>query len=306
MVSPSEVRTRAVDAVHRARERWGWFDHAVATVQHYQRTQGDNLAAASTYFGFLSFFPLVALAFFAVGIIARVYPEAEDALITLLNQALPGIVGDEPGQVPFSVFTDNAGKVGVIGLVGIIYAGTGWMAGLRSALAAVFEVPQPERFGFVAGRTRDLATMVLVGTALLVSVSLSGVVSALSADVLDLIGLSGTAAFVVLWLIGHGLAIAASTVVLLVIFRLLAPPHLPRRSMLEGALLGAVGFEVLKAVAWFLLEFTRESAAFAALGVSLVLVVWINYFCRLLLLAASWGATAPSTLEDAQPEASYA
>ena len=35
-----------------------------------------------TYFAFLSFFPILALAFFVVGSVAAVFPDAQDNLVT--------------------------------------------------------------------------------------------------------------------------------------------------------------------------------------------------------------------------------
>ena len=75
-------------------------------------------------------------------------------------------------------------------------------------------------------------------------------------------------------------------------FKLLVESHMPRRSLWEGAVLGAVGFEVLKALANFLLAATQGSAPFQAFGVALIVVVWINYFSRLVMYSAAWAHVA--------------
>ena len=79
-------------------------------------------------------------------------------------------------------------------------------------------------------------------------------------------------------------------------FTLLAQPRAPRISLVKGALLGAVGFEVLKAVALLLIAQTKGQPAFQAFGVALILVVWINYFSRLVMLAAAWAYTSPGAV----------
>ena len=89
---------------------------------------------------------------------------------------------------------------------------------------------------------------------------------------------------------------------LLTLFTLLAQPHVPRRSLLDGAILGAVGFEVLKGVAYFLIAQTKSQPAFQAFGVALVLLVWINYFSRLVLYAASYAYTSPAAARQRQAE----
>jgi membrane protein len=78
---------------------------------------------------------------------------------------------------------------------------------------------------------------------------------------------------------------------------LLVDTHVPRRALVEGALLGAVGFELLKLAANLLLAQTRGSPAFQAFGVALIVVVWINYFSRLVMFAAAWAYTSPRALE---------
>ena len=44
--------------------------------QHYGDVKGGLQAGAVTYFAFLSFFPILALAFFVVGLLSQVYPDA--------------------------------------------------------------------------------------------------------------------------------------------------------------------------------------------------------------------------------------
>ena len=48
--------------------------------EHYGAVKAGQQAGAVTYFAFLSFFPILALAFFVVGWIAKVYPDAQDDL----------------------------------------------------------------------------------------------------------------------------------------------------------------------------------------------------------------------------------
>ena len=77
---------------------------------------------------------------------------------------------------------------------------------------------------------------------------------------------------------------------------LVVESHVPRSALVRGALLGAVGFEVLKLGANLLLEQTQGNPAFQAFGVALILLVWINYFSRLVMYAAAWAYTAPAAL----------
>ena len=50
------------------------MDHLLRTQEHYSSVKGGQQAGAVTYFGFLSFFPILALAFAAVGLISASTP----------------------------------------------------------------------------------------------------------------------------------------------------------------------------------------------------------------------------------------
>ena len=80
------------------------------------------------------------------------------------------------------------------------------------------------------------------------------------------------------------------------IFGLLVQPKAPSKALWKGALLGGLGFEVLKSLSFLLLASTKDSPAFQAFGIALILVVWINYFSRIVIYAAAWAHTAPSAL----------
>ena len=49
---------------------------------------------------------------------------------------------------------------------------------------------------------------------------------------------------------------------------------------------------MLKRLSGLLLASTKDQAAFQAFGIALILVVWINYFSRIVLYAAAWAHTS--------------
>ncbi len=300
------LKQRVTHAVARLRERYPLFDHAVRMVQHYGSVNGNAQAGAVTYFGFLSIFPILAIAFFFVGKLALLYPEIQGDMIDQIKSLLPGVVGHGNGQIDLSEIEKAAGTVGLIGLLALLYTGLGWLSATRQALEVMFVVPRREHPNFLFGKLRELGTLVIVGIVLLVSVALSGAVTGFSESILDWIGVDpdSTVPALLLTVVGHALAIGASTVLLVAMFKLmLVDTHAPRRALLGGALLGAIGFEILKLVANTLLAHTRGQPAFQAFGVALILLIWINYFSRLVMYAAAWAYTSPLALEQRTAEA---
>jgi membrane protein len=281
-------------ALAAARRRSRFLDHILNMLKHYGNVQGGVLAGAVTYFGFLSFFPLLALAFAVVGYIARDYPSAEDNLVTAIQQIFPGIVTVNGGHNTISMnqIKDAKAAAGIIGFVGVLYSGLGWMSGLRQALQGAFQIPPSKKYNFIVGKAVDLAVMAILGLVLIVSVGTSGVVKGLTDNLISWIGLSGSSIGAPLvWAIGILLGLAASTLLFFVMYRLLGAPDIDAKPLWQGALLGAIGFELLKLLVVNVLGAVGGSP-FAPLAIAITLVVWINYFSRLVMYGAAWAMTS--------------
>lgn len=285
------MKERVSTRVEEVRRRRPFIDHIIRMVQHYGAVKGTHQAAAVTYFGFLSFFPIMALAFFAVGQVSKVFPDAEEDLYEAIRTVLPGMIGTGEGQLSLADIQAAAGTVGLIGFFGVLYSGLGWLSGMRNALLVVFELPEQEQPNFLLGKARDLISLILIGVILLMSVAVAGFVQSFSEQTLEFVGL-GAQLSPLLKAITYAVALATNMLLFFTLFVLLAHPNTPRRSLWSGALLGAVGFEVLKYAAGFLMGAVRSQPAFQAFGIALILLVWINYFSRVVMFAASWAHTS--------------
>ncbi len=286
------IKEKLTDRVDEVRERRPSVDHVVRMVQHYGTVKGNIQAGAVTYFAFLSFFPILALAFAVVGYLSKLYPGARQNLIEAIDQVLPGLVGTGDGQVPLSSIESAAGAAIGFGLLGLVYSGLGWLASLRQALTLVFEELPGEAPNFVMGKVRDLFALVVLGVVLLLSVAVSAVVTSLSTQLLEWLHL-GTGLSWLVTLVAIAIGLGANAVLFFMFFRVLVAPPLAARALWSGALLGAVLFELLKQASRFLLQATAQSTAFQAFGIALILLVWMNYFSRVVMYAAAWAHTDP-------------
>ena len=273
------------------RERRPVVDHLVRALEHYGQVNGSALAAAVTYFAFLSFFPILALAFAIFGQVTKVYEDAQDTLVDAANSVLPGLIGGESG-VPLDTLQAAAPGIFSVGIVLTLYSGLGWLSGMRSALMAIFEEPEREQPSFLIGKLRDVLALMALGTILVASVAVSGVATKVLTPIMEALDL-GVVAEGFLWVLALCLGLAASTLLFFAFFRLLAQPNTPSRSLWSGSFLGAVVFEVLKQLSTFLLKATANSEAFQAFGIALILMVWINYTSRVVVLSAAWAHTTP-------------
>jgi len=288
--------------INAARERRPLLDQVLRTAEHYGAVKGNIQAGAVTYFAFISFFPILALAFAVVGFVARVYDGAESDLVDAINAVLPGLVGEGEGEISLGDIRDSAPGILSVGIVVVLYSGLGWLSSMRDALLVVFELPPGEQPSFLVGKLRDLVALATLGLILVVAVGVSGVVRGLSEEILDWVGLGSDLGWL-LGLVAVVVGLAANALLFFALFKVLAEPDLPRRALVSGAILGAVGFEVLTQVSQLLLQSTASSPAFQAFGIALILVVWINYFSRVVMYAASWASVHPAA-RALRPDAS--
>ncbi|HJR89987.1 MAG TPA: YhjD/YihY/BrkB family envelope integrity protein [Aeromicrobium sp.] len=276
------------------------LDQPIRAYRHYTARNGSTLAAAVTYFAFLSLFPLLALSLAAVGFVADSLPGAQRVMDAVLQALLPGMVGDDPDQISLAGIREAAGAAAGIGVLTMLYAGIGWISEMRDALAATFDVEssrgpalgRQKVVAFLATRARDAVALMAIGLILLVSVGVSGGLLGLLSHIGGVIGVDDDLGFVTpALLVAAG--VATGTVLFFAMFKLLAAPTLASRALWSGALVGAVGFELLKQASTLLLGMTAQQPAFQAFGIALILLVWIYYFSRVLLFAASWAAAGP-------------
>ncbi|MBM7509265.1 membrane protein [Nocardioides salarius] len=284
----TSLKERASDV----REQRPLVDHLVRMQAHYGEARASQHAGAITYFAFLSFFPILALSFFVVGVVSEVWPDANQTLVEAIQSLFPGIIGTAEGQLELADFRTFTGLAGVAGFLGVLYSGLGWISALRLALFAVFEPPEQAIPNFVMGKLRDLLTLAVIGLTLLVAVAVTGLVASFSEEILGWVGLGEELAWLVV-LITVVLGLMANALLFFTMFRLLGQPRAPRISLVRASLLGAVLFEVLKQLSSKLIAATQGQPAFQAFGIALVLVVWINYFSRVVLYAAAFAHTSP-------------
>lgn len=291
------VTDRVYGRIRRARERSSVVDHAVRAYDRHSEVLGGQVAAAVTYFGFLSFFPLLALAFAVVGYVSVVYPQAREGITSAVEGAFPSLVGTGPGQIDIDDVVAAKGGAGVVGLLGLLYAGLGWVDALRDGLRRVFGTLGVD-LPFLRRKAGDLLVLLLLGTALLASVVVSSLATAVTTQALGKVGLDGSmAATVLLKVLAVALALLVDTVLFAILLSRLPGVRVAWRQLRSGALLAATGFEVLKLLGTFLIARTTSNPVYATFGVVVGLLVWINLVSKLLVYAAAWTATHPYSLE---------
>jgi membrane protein len=278
------------DGIAAQRRRHRWFDHLARAGGRYQRTQGDLIAAGVTYFVFLGLFPVLLLGASIIGLVLAGDELLQAELFAAIHDAFPGSVGRQlVDQLRGAI--DGAGFIGLIGLVGSLYAGLRAMDKLRVGMERIWKghVDQPD---VLRDNLQDLLALVALGAVGLTSLGLTGGVTQATSWVLDLLGWSDEPGFGVLtWVVGIALAVAVDTAVFLWLLRVVPSVNHPLRLLLPGALFGAAGVEALKLIGGYYLSLISDSVTASAFGGAVGLLVWINLVARFAFFAAAWTST---------------
>ncbi|MGH3434480.1 MAG: YhjD/YihY/BrkB family envelope integrity protein, partial [Thermocrispum sp.] len=196
---------------------------------------------------------------------------------------------------------DSRAAVGVLGLLTALYAGIGWMSNLRDALTAQWGQAKVDR-PFLGGLLKDLLALGGLGLALVLSFGLSALGSGAGGFLLEIIGLRGVGwAEVLLTALTVLLSVAANWLVFLWVIARLPRERVGMRSAVKGALIAAIGFEILKAAATVFLSAVTSSPTGALFGPIIGLLVFANLVARFLLFVTAWTATSRENEQPVQP-----
>lgn len=272
--------------------------------KRYCDARGDILAAGVGYFAFFSIFPAVALAFTVFGFVLRGHPELLHSIADNLNANLPGFLKDAKhpqGLIPIQAPRAAALTItGVIGFVSLVLAGMGWLGAVREGIRAVFGV-KGSAGNLITTKLRDLGVLFTLGLGIALSAVLTTVVGAAAGWISERIGMSGQGW--ILTLAGVAVSILADTGLMLLLLRVLSDVPAPWRDLFQGALVGGVGFSLLKLSAATILPRVSANPLFASIAIVVGLLFWLNLIARLTLISAAWAANDVDRIQSDRPQA---
>ncbi|CAL9474627.1 Inner membrane protein YhjD [Streptomyces sp. enrichment culture] len=267
--------------------------HAWRSYERLDRVKWTRLAAAMTFSSFVALFPLLSLgaAITAATLSERQQKEVQDAIA----DQFPGL-GD---QLDIEGLVANAGTVGLIAAALLLFTGMNWVDSARGCLRAVWELPDEDDNPLLR-RAKDGGILIGFGGALLVTLAFSTVASALAGRLVRHLGMDdGGVGGVLLYVAAFAVAVLADFLVLLYVLTLLPGAEPERRRLLVAALIGAVGFELLKLLLSSYVRGVAAKSMYGAFGVPVALLLWINFTSKLVLFCAAWTATGGKGTERA-------
>ncbi|MBW8800684.1 MAG: YihY/virulence factor BrkB family protein [Streptomyces sp.] len=278
----------------------GWLmtTHAWRSYERLDRVKWSRLAAAMTFISFVSLFPLLTVGA-AIGAATLSGSQQQDLQKKIADQ-VPGI----SDQLDIHSLVQNAGTVGLIAGAVLLFTGINWVGQMRDCLRAVWQLPDKDQNPILA-KAKDGVILIGFGGAVLVTLAVSTLASAAVGWTARQLGIAEhswgslllrTAAFLV--------AVVADFLLLLYVLTLLPGVEPPRRRLLVAALIGAVGFELLKLLLSGYIQGIAGKSMYGAFGVPVALLLWINFTARIVLYCAAW--TAEETTAEFRDESAGA
>ncbi|MDT0570409.1 YihY/virulence factor BrkB family protein [Streptomyces sp. DSM 3412] len=267
--------------------------HAWRSYERLERVKWTRLAAAMTFISFLALFPLLTVA--AAIVAATLGKDQQQELEDRLREQVPGI----SDQLDIAGLVDNAGTVGIIAGALLLFTGIGWVGEMRGCLRAVWEKEDPDENPVLA-KGKDAGLLFGLGGAVLVSLAASAAASWAVGRFADQLGIDRDGwGGILLRLAAFAVAVLADFLLLLYVLTLLPGVQPPRRRLVVAALIGAVGFELLKLLISGYIQGVASKSMYGAFGVPIALLLWINFTTKLLLYCAAWTAEGSKESESA-------
>jgi membrane protein len=262
----------------------GWWRLIRRAVKEYGEDDGANLAAALAFAAFFSLFPLVLL----LVALASFFVQPEEAERWVLDNVQ--MLQFAPDQTSVLVQTVTGiikargvgtGLAAVIGLLGLLLGASGVFGTLQTAINRAWDCDQASNL--LKAKLIDFAMVLALIVVLLLSTGLSAVLNAIQEGAAGLIGEVAWFWQIVNVLVTTGVIAA----IIAVLFRTLPRGAVSWREVWPGALLTAVGWEILRQLfALYLGHFANYQAIYGTLGGIIALQTWIFLSAQVLLFAA--------------------
>lgn len=289
--------------IDKYRDKWPWFDHIMRMHERYTDQDGNQYAAAITYFSVLSLFPLLMLTFAIVAMVLAGNQELMDEVTKSVTDSAGGELGNTLNTVIEDAIAQRK-SVFSIGLLLALWTGLGWVAQLRLGASSMWKVDGTPA-NFIMGKLKDLLVLIGLLVALIVAFAITAIGnSGFTSSLIEMVGLQDVPGirfltFAVALVIG----VIANWLVFAWMIGALPRAKTHRKSVAKAAVIGAVIFEIFKQFATLFFSNALGSPAAATFGPIIGIMVTMYLIWRILLYCSAWAATTPESLAELRPEA---
>lgn len=250
---------------------------------------GPQAAASVSYFALFSLFPLAIVTVAVYGLFLG-GEEARQRVVEFVLDRVPldRVEGSRGLRQALSSVTGNATAFGLVGMAALIFSASALMGAIRGVVNTAWDVSdfRPPLLGWL------LDVVLVFGLGLVVTLStgltvLTRLVVSAGAELQDALGLAGWGLPRLLLTLGQVTPVLVSFVVFAFIYRVIPAADVRLRDVWPGALLAALGFELVKVgFSFYLANFARYGAVYGSLGTVVAFLVFVFLAANVMVLGA--------------------
>ena len=268
-MNPAEWVVRRLDAAQRRVPPAAFI---FGVVKKFGDDNGGVLVTNLAFTAFLSLFPLLLVLMTVLGLVASVEPSFRVDVVNAVSQQIP-LIG--------RTLTENVDQLRrssviglIVGLVALLWGSTGLAQAGIFTMEQVWNLPGPDRPGFVQRLGRSGIFLGLLATGVIITTLLTGL---------------STYGHNTAWLVipAQIAAALANVGMFVAAFRILTPKVVVVRRLLPGAIVAGVCWTLLQLLGTYLVHhFLRTDSVYGVFGTVLGLIAWIYVAIRVIVYAA--------------------
>lgn len=262
------LKQRVTGAGRRFGKRFPFLVTAWTVQKRFGELNGSYLASAITLSSFLSLFPLLLVAISIIGFFS-----SDDPTLAYDTVKFLGLSGSSEAATivtdAIDTAEESAAAASIVGVIGLLWSGLGLVAALQYVYDTVWQVTGRGMKDKALGLLWLVGGVVLFASSFAVT-SLIGLLPGFLAPINVLVGMA----------LSFGLFIWTAKVL----------PHrdIGFKALVPGAVVGAIGLEILKVVGSIYVPraVASSSAMYGSIGVVFAILAWLLFFGRLVVYSA--------------------
>ena len=269
-------------AIDRGRARSRGFDHVWQARERYSSLFGPRLAAAIAYYGFFAAFAIGLLGYSVLGFVLGDNHAVLNTVDAYLQRNLPFL---NPTAIQSARNT-----VAVIGVLGLLFAGIGWIDSMRSSQRAMWGLQQHPG-NIVIRWLVDIGMLLGLGVVLGLGLWASNLLQDLIGLVLREVGLPAGAVNMTTAWTGEVLAAALNLLMSAALLTLVPRVWVSWYRIVVPMVLVGTGLTFLTTLGRLYIAHTERNPAYRVAGTAVGLLLFLNLFSQLLLFGSALAAT---------------